>query len=124
MGLEQHLEGFNPELLQGLVFVNRKVLQASGQLRVDVDQHALLAHPRGPRSGGGGGWNVWRVRARFQDQIWPLSDSPLFCTQWNTAVSSVPALLTRANSGAVSPSVKACTWAIRWCSTTGIISTS
>ena len=39
-GREQHFEGFNPELLQGFVFVNRKVLQAPGQLRVDVYQRA------------------------------------------------------------------------------------
>ena len=55
MGREQQLKGFNPELLQGLAFVNRKVLQAPGQRLVDVEQHALLSDARGPlRSGRGG----------------------------------------------------------------------
>ena len=44
-GREQQLKGFNPELLQGLASVNRKVLQAPGQRLVDVEQHALLADP-------------------------------------------------------------------------------
>ena len=54
-GREQQLKGFNPKLLQGLVFVNCKVLQGPGQHLVDVEQHALLADPRGPRRGRRGG---------------------------------------------------------------------